>query len=150
MQMGKRPQEGHPEGMSGWEAGWCGRWGSFRLMEAKISGNYQSKGVADSQSMTPPNTMVFLNASIVPLLKRFVQCYMLAASLKFLWGKALMHLVYLKNQTWTWYLQNTTLLEVLTGIKPDLLNMHPHGGARCGSMIPVAQSSMEGQRRASG
>jgi len=45
--------------------------------------------------------------------------------LKFLWGEALNHAVYLKNQTWTPVLKGTTPYKVLTGSKPDLSTLHP-------------------------
>jgi hypothetical protein len=46
---------------------------------------------------------------------------------KFLWGKALLHVVYLKNRTWTRASPNATPHEILTGKKPDLSNIHPWG-----------------------
>lgn len=46
---------------------------------------------------------------------------------KFLWGEALMHSVYIKNRTWTRYLNKSTPYEVLYGSKPDLSNLHPWG-----------------------
>ena len=46
---------------------------------------------------------------------------------KFLWGEALMHSVYIKNQTWTCYLNKSTPYEVLYGSKPDLSNLHLWG-----------------------
>jgi hypothetical protein len=46
---------------------------------------------------------------------------------KFLWREATKHMVYLKNQTWTRTLGDTTPLKILTKKKPDLANLHPWG-----------------------
>ena len=46
---------------------------------------------------------------------------------KFLWAEAVMHAVYLKNQTWTCTLDNTTPYEILNGQKPNIANLQPWG-----------------------
>jgi len=46
---------------------------------------------------------------------------------KFLWGEAAHHAVYLKNQTWTQVLDDTTPYQIMTGRKPDLSDLHPWG-----------------------
>jgi len=46
---------------------------------------------------------------------------------RFLWGEALMHAVYVKNQMWTRSLDNTTPFKLLYGVKPNLSNMHVWG-----------------------
>jgi len=46
---------------------------------------------------------------------------------KFLWGEALKYAVYVKNCTWTQALKNMTPYEVLTGMKPDILNLRIWG-----------------------
>ena len=63
---------------------------------------------------------------------------------KFLWGEALQHVVYLKNQTWTKSLPDSTPHEILTGKKPDLSNVHPWGtqvwGLYCAPPVPIGTS----------
>ena len=44
--------------------------------------------------------------------------------LKFLWAEATAYTIYLKNQTWTRTLGDTTPYEVLNGRKPKLSNLH--------------------------
>jgi len=46
---------------------------------------------------------------------------------KYLWGEALMHAMWLKNQTSTKALQATTPLQALTGTKPDLSKLQEWG-----------------------
>src|SRR6266540_2321339 len=46
---------------------------------------------------------------------------------RFLWGEALMHTVYVKNQTWTQSLDNTTPFKLLYRVKLNLSNMHVWG-----------------------
>ena len=47
--------------------------------------------------------------------------------LKFLWGKAVKHTIYLKNQTLTKALNGITPYEVFYGKKPNLAGLHEFG-----------------------
>ena len=46
---------------------------------------------------------------------------------KFLWAEAISHAVFLKNQTWTRTIGETTPFELLNGRKPNLKHLHPWG-----------------------
>lgn len=46
---------------------------------------------------------------------------------RFLWGEAISHAVWLKNQTWTKALVGKTPFKALTGMVPDLSNLHIWG-----------------------
>jgi len=48
--------------------------------------------------------------------------------LKFLWGKAMKHVVYLKNQTLTKALNGMTSYEAFYGKKPNLAGLHEFSG----------------------
>jgi hypothetical protein len=44
-----------------------------------------------------------------------------------LWGEALMYVIWVKNRSVSRVLDGKTLYELLTGMKPDLRNMHEWG-----------------------
>ena len=50
---------------------------------------------------------------------------------KFLWAEATAHAVYLKNQTWTHTLGDTTPYEILNSWKPNIANLQPWGCKFC-------------------
>ena len=62
---------------------------------------------------------------------------------KFLWAEAVSHAVYLKNQTWTYALEDTTPYEILHGRKPNLAGIQPWG-CKVHVHHPV-DSKLEGQ-----
>jgi hypothetical protein len=47
-----------------------------------------------------------------------------AQLLKFLWGEAMKHVVYLKNRTYTKALEGVTPFEAYHGKKPNLASLH--------------------------
>ena len=46
---------------------------------------------------------------------------------KFLWAEVTVHVVYLKNRTWTRTIGNTTPYKILNGRKPNVANLQPWG-----------------------
>ena len=64
---------------------------------------------------------------------------------KFLWGEAILHAVWLKNCTSTHALKNLTPFEVLTGKKPNLLNL-PEWGTKVW-VHDNGNSKLEGQSK---
>jgi len=76
--------------------------------------------------MTPQNNNVAEHLNHTLLVKIQVMLHD-SGLLKFLWGEAAHHVVYLKNWTWTQTLDNTTPHEILTGEKPDLSDLCPWG-----------------------
>ena len=46
---------------------------------------------------------------------------------KFLWAKVILHAIYLRNQTWTHAIGETTPYKLLNGNKPNLADIQPWG-----------------------
>src|ERR1700678_69235 len=97
-------------------------------LEADFSAYLKKAGTI--QKLTTHNTPEYngvserLNRTIITKVRAMLHDSQL---LKFLWGEATMHAVYLKNRTWTRALGDTTPFEILTKKKPDVANLYPWG-----------------------